>query len=98
MMSTVTGLSTSSNSASPPGKKWKQQTHREVIDAIRIAGLANQKGPRIQRVLAQIHAERGELSLDFLKDMPRDDARQWLLKFKGVGPKTAAIVPAILTG
>ncbi len=64
----------------------------DVIDAIRVAGLANQKGPRIQRVLAQIHAERGELSLDFLKDMPRDDARQWLLKFKGVGPKTAAIV------
>ncbi len=64
----------------------------EVIDAIRIAGLAKQKGPRIQNVLAEIHKERGELSLDFLKDMPRDDARQWLLKFKGVGPKTVAIV------
>ena len=63
-----------------------------VIEAIRIAGLANQKGPRIQKVLGDIHRERGELNLDFLKGMPRDEARQWLLKFKGVGPKTAAIV------
>ena len=64
----------------------------EVVEAIRRAGLANQKGPRIQQVLAQIRGERGELNLDFLKGLPRDEARQWLLKFKGVGPKTAAIV------
>lgn len=64
----------------------------DVVNAIRPAGLANQKGPRIQRVLNEIQAERGNLDLSFLKEMPRDTARQWLLKFKGVGPKTAAIV------
>jgi endonuclease-3 len=64
----------------------------EVIEAIRIAGLANQKGPRIQQVLREITAERGELDLDFLKDIPAEQAREWLEKFKGVGPKTAAIV------
>lgn len=63
-----------------------------VVDAIRPAGLANQKGPRIQQVLRAITAERGELNLQFLKTLPVDEARAWLTKFKGVGPKTAAIV------
>ncbi len=63
-----------------------------VIEAIRPAGLANQKGPRIQSILAAISAERGSLDLDFLKEMPREEARAWLSRFKGVGPKTAAIV------
>ncbi len=64
----------------------------EIIEAIRPAGLANQKGPRIKAVLTEIFAERGNLDLDFLADLPLEDARQWLLKFKGVGRKTAAIV------
>ena len=63
-----------------------------VIETIRPAGLANQKGPRIQQVLRQITEERGELSLDFLADWPLEKARAWLTRFKGVGPKTAAIV------
>ena len=64
----------------------------EVIEAVRIAGLANQKGPNIQNALRQISEERGELDLAFLKEMPVEEARAWLVKFKGVGPKTAAIV------
>ena len=63
-----------------------------VVDAIRPAGLANQKGPRIQQVLREITAERGALDLNFLKELPLEEARAWLMKFKGVGPKTAAIV------
>jgi endonuclease-3 len=64
----------------------------EVIASIRTAGLANQKGPRIQQVLREITAEKGALDLDFLGDLPTQEARVWLEKFKGVGPKTAAIV------
>jgi endonuclease-3 len=64
----------------------------EVIAAIRVAGLANQKGPRIQEVLRAISAERGVLDLEFLREWPVDAARAWLTKFNGVGPKTAAIV------
>ena len=64
----------------------------DVVNAIRLAGLANQKGPRIQQVLRSITEERGELNLQFLADMPIEDARNWLTKFNGVGPKTAAIV------
>lgn len=63
-----------------------------IIAAIRMAGLANQKGPRIQQVLTQISMERGSLDLRFLQDLPLEEARLWLMKFKGVGPKTAAIV------
>jgi endonuclease-3 len=65
---------------------------QEVIEAIRPAGLANQKGPRIQEALREITAQRGQLSLDFLADLPVSEARDWLTSFKGVGPKTAAIV------
>ncbi len=64
----------------------------EVVDSIRVAGLANQKGPRIQQVLRQITSERGGLDLSFLKELPLEEARSWLMKFNGVGPKTAAIV------
>jgi len=63
-----------------------------VIQAIRPAGLANQKGPRLQQALQEITAERGSLDLDFLAEMPSEQAARWLQKFKGVGPKTAAIV------
>jgi len=64
----------------------------EVMDAIRPAGLANQKGPRMQQVLREITAERGSLDLSFLADWDVERARAWLTKFNGVGPKTAAIV------
>ena len=76
-------------------KDWRevcQANTEDVVDAIRPAGLANQKGPRIQKVLQEITAERGNLDLDFLKDLPIEESRNWLVKFKGVGPKTAAIV------
>ena len=64
----------------------------DVVAAIRPAGLANQKGPRIQQVLRSITEERGSLDLFFLADLAVDEARAWLTRFNGVGPKTAAIV------
>jgi endonuclease-3 len=64
----------------------------EVVDAIKSAGLANQKGPRIQNVLKQITEIRGELDLSFLREFETQEAADWLMQFKGVGPKTAAIV------
>lgn len=64
----------------------------EVIAAIRSAGLSNTKGPRIQNALRAIYRERGELSLDFLAQMPLDEALAWLTSLEGVGIKTASIV------
>lgn len=74
---------------------WEQVRDADVdlvVEAIRPAGLANQKGPRIQEALRFITHERGDLSLDFLADWPIEEAKAWLSSIKGVGPKTAAIV------
>jgi len=62
------------------------------IQTIRPAGLANQKGPRIQAVLREITQQRGSLDISFLSELPDEEVYSWLTKFKGVGPKTASIV------
>ena len=74
---------------------WEEVIHadeEDIIDAIRIAGLANQKGPRIKAILTRIKQERGDLDLSFLSELPVEEAREWLLRFNGIGRKTAAIV------
>jgi endonuclease III len=76
----------------PSWEQVRDARPADVIDVIRVGGLANQKGPRIQAVLREISAERGSLDLSFLSDMPLEEARRWLTGFHGVGPKTAAIV------
>lgn len=62
----------------------------EVIDQVAVAGLAGQKAPRIQKILEQIRRETGDYSLSFLRDRSVEQAEQYLLDFKGVGPKTAS--------
>lgn len=76
----------------PTWEKVRDANVEAIVSAIRPAGLANQKGPRIQQVLQAITQERGSLDLSFLADLSVDEARAWLTKFNGVGPKTAAIV------
>jgi endonuclease-3 len=74
---------------------WEQvceASEEELVAAIRIAGLSQHKAPAIQRALRRIHVERDGWSLDFLRGMPVEEAKQWLTSIKGVGPKTAAIV------
>jgi endonuclease-3 len=76
----------------PTWEEVRDAEPSEVIEAIRSAGLANQKGPRIQNILSQITRERGSLDMEFLKALPDQQVWDWLNKFKGVGPKTASIV------
>jgi len=64
----------------------------EVIDAVRPAGLGNQKGPRIQAILRKVWEERGAFDLSFLGEMSTEEAEAWLTSIKGVGHKTASIV------
>ena len=74
---------------------WQQMLDapvEEIRDAIRPAGLANQKAPRIQAALQRIYLEQGEITLDFLAEMPLQQAMEWLMSLKGVGRKTASIV------
>ncbi|MFN2115558.1 MAG: endonuclease III domain-containing protein [Anaerolineae bacterium] len=79
--------------AYPTWEQVRDAPVEAVEDRIRVCGLANQKAPRIKRALEAVTAETGgELSLEFLREMPRDDARAWLTSIKGVGVKTASIV------
>ena len=64
----------------------------ELAEAIRPAGLHRQKAERIQRILREIKARQGSYDLSYLKNVSREEALKELLKFKGVGKKTAGIV------
>jgi len=64
----------------------------EIEETIQEGGLAHIKAGRIQAILEQIHQERGALGLDFLKTLSDRKAWDYLMRFKGVGPKTAACV------
>jgi endonuclease-3 len=64
----------------------------ELAETIRSGGLAQQKAPRIQSALRRILQERGEFSIEFLADLPTDEAMRWLTSFDGIGHKTASIV------
>ena len=63
-----------------------------IEDAIRMGGLAKVKAPRIKAILKQVLEEVGSFDLSFLGEMPLDEAKAWLKKLPGVGPKTAAII------
>lgn len=64
----------------------------QIADTIRSGGLADIKAPRIQAALERIQDERGEMSLDFLAELPLVEAQQWLTSLKGIGHKSASIV------
>jgi endonuclease-3 len=69
-----------------------------IEDAIRRGGLAKQKSARIKTILNQVHDEVGSFDLSFLAEMPLDEAKAWLKKFDGIGPKTAAIILCFALG
>ena len=74
---------------------WKavaQAPGDELIDTIRLGGLAPQKGPRIQAILRAVLERSADGDLSFLSSMPLEEARSWLRSLPGVGPKTAACV------
>ena len=70
----------------------------QVASAIRSGGLAQQKAPRIQEVLAEVQRRRGSFDLEFLKELPLSEAKAWLQSLSGVGPKTAAVVLCFALG
>ena len=67
---------------------------QKIADAIHHGGLANQKSVRIQKILIEILHRLGHFELEFLSDLPLEEARSWLTSLPGVGPKTAAVVMA----
>lgn len=69
-----------------------------VAEAIRGAGLANTKAPRIQEALRMVREREGRFDLERLAGLPDADARHYLMSLPGVGPKTAAIVLCFALG
>ncbi len=76
----------------PTWEAVRDAPEQAVIETIRPAGLANQKGPRIQAALRTLTERAGAITLDHLADMPIEEAKAWLTSINGVGPKTAAII------
>ena len=70
----------------------------DVISCIRTAGLANQQGPRIQKVLRAVSETAPDYDLSFLKEKSPEEAKAWLTSFEGVGLKTASIVMVFSLG
>lgn len=64
----------------------------EIAESIRVGGLERIKAKRIKQVLSEIRRARGRIELDFLDEMPLDEARDWLRQLPGVGDKTANCV------
>jgi endonuclease III len=64
----------------------------ELIDAIASSRFPEAKAVNIKKVVARILEEKGEANIEFLRDMPLDEAMQWLLSLPGVGLKTATLV------
>ena len=64
----------------------------EIKDAIRVAGMYNQKAPHILETLEILKREEGDYSLEHVREMAPEAARSYLQRFPGVGHKTASIV------
>ena len=75
--------------------RWEEVVRADVAEiaaAIRSGGLSQIKAARIKEILRLIWEERGLLDLTFLDSQPISEARAWLRKLPGVGPKTAGCV------
>ncbi len=64
----------------------------ELASSIHAANFEYHKAANIQKALAIITAERGEPSIDFLKDEEPETGLEWLMKLPGVGIKTGSLV------
>lgn len=70
----------------------------EIEAAIRSGGLAKTKARAILKALNAVRDADGVPDLEHLRTMADDDARAYLLRLPGVGPKTAAIVLCFAMG
>lgn len=64
----------------------------QLAKTIQVGGLHRQKSRRMQEILRTIYREQGAFSLSYLAELSREGALKELLRFKGVGKKTAGIV------
>jgi len=65
---------------------------QDIADAIRPAGLANQKSQRIKDVLRWVYETYDTFDLSFLCDQDPEEITRTFLQLKGVGIKTISVV------
>jgi endonuclease-3 len=63
-----------------------------LVEVLRPGGLANQKAPRIQAVLAELAGSRHGLDLEWLSQLGPEKGMEYLTALPGVGAKTASCV------
>lgn len=73
-------------------EKTAEQPRIKIEKQIKIAGLGKQKSTAIKNFLSSIKKEKGQVSLNYLKDFSNDDILSELTRFDGVGVKTASCV------
>jgi len=76
----------------PTWERAERATSRQIASAIRHGGLSGIKSRRIKAILSEIKRKTGRLDLGFLNWMSLRGGYDYLLSYKGVGPKTAACV------
>eukprot|EP00938_MAST-03A_sp_MAST-3A-sp1_P006444 g6444.t1 len=64
----------------------------DIAKPIKCCGLADIRASRIKGMIEQIKLEKGEVSLEYVRDLTDDEIKKELTRFKGVGPKTVACV------
>jgi endonuclease III len=82
-------------------KSWDkliEAPESKIKNLIKICGLADTKSKDIKALLKKIKDERGKINLDYLKKLPDDEIYSELMKFKGIGVKTASCVLVFALG
>jgi len=64
----------------------------EIARAIHSGGLSRIKSVRIKNILQEIHKTQGNLDLSWFEKTESKTISSYLLRFDGIGPKTAACV------
>ncbi|KAL6211493.1 hypothetical protein ACLB2K_016718 [Fragaria x ananassa] len=65
---------------------------KEISDAIRERGMNNMLAERIQEFLKRVVKDHGSINLEWLRDVPPDEAKDYLLSIRGLGLKSVECV------
>ncbi|KAG8085753.1 hypothetical protein GUJ93_ZPchr0010g11273 [Zizania palustris] len=65
---------------------------QRIADAIRERGMNNVLAARIQKFLNRLVSDHGSIDLEWLRDIPPDSAKDYLLSIRGLGLKSVECV------
>ncbi|KAI7751356.1 hypothetical protein M8C21_023453 [Ambrosia artemisiifolia] len=70
----------------------KRADVNDVADAIKERGMNNRLAARIKDMLDRLVKDHGSMDLEWLRDVPPDKAKEYLLSFKGLGLKSVECI------